>query len=75
MARSIKRGRLMTMGVVMQAEKAADAVLSWESASEHEGGASSSVEDVNNSSPKGSGAACIIVEVGTVGTLGTACHS
>lgn len=61
----------MTMGILLQAEKAADAVLSWESASEYEGGASSSLEDVNNSSPKGSGAACIIVEVST---LGTVCH-
>ena len=57
------------MGVLLQAEKAADAVLSWESASEYEGGASSSVEDVSNSSPKGSGAACIIVEVSTLVTV------
>ena len=48
----------------MQAEKAADAVLSWETAAEYEGGGTScaSTEEASNS-PKGTAAACIIVEV------------
>ena len=45
----------------MQAEKAADAVLSWETAAEYEGGGTSLEEASSN--PKGTGAACIIVEV------------
>ena len=46
----------------MQAEKAADAVLSWETGAEYEGGGTScvSIEEAN-SSPKGTGAACIII--------------
>jgi len=50
--------------MAVQAEKAADAVLSWETGEEYEGGppSSASMEETNNS-PKGTGAACIIVEV------------
>ncbi len=48
----------------MQAEKAADAVLNWETGAEYEGGGPlpTSGEEIANS-PKDSGAACIIVEV------------
>ena len=48
----------------VQAEKAADAVLNWETGAEYDGGGPSptSEEEAANS-PKGSGAACIIVEV------------
>ena len=48
----------------VQAEKAADAVLNWETGAEYEGGGPSptSEEEAANSL-KGSGAACIIVEV------------
>ena len=68
-------GGFLITGVVgtVQAEKAADAVLNWETGAEYEGGGPSptSEEEAANS-PRGSGAACIMVEV-RLGPLSPSC--